>query len=253
MSLVDNRIVKASFRENPPEERKLFPQSSCLMPISVGQAIHEGAKFEAVIKLINSSFKQCTILVDDSVQRHTIGIMNDASPDELYQLAVEEGDHWLKRNEMAINQLSIPVDIMRWDDWYNSTDYINSHLRVQNEYETNQAYQKAIHANIEEFLTRYLSRYNQEDIDQQRAFRLCLDYLIEECAVMCLWTQKGYDFEVYPSGRNKAMGATYEYLIKPLHPTLLRPVALRFKKYPAKANPEFQIKEEAVVQTSIEN
>lgn len=44
MSLVDNRIVKASFRENPVEERALFPQSTCLMPISVGQAIHEGAK-----------------------------------------------------------------------------------------------------------------------------------------------------------------------------------------------------------------
>lgn len=53
INLVYNRIVKASFRENPPEERKLFPQSTCLMPISVGQTIHEGAKFEAVIKLIS--------------------------------------------------------------------------------------------------------------------------------------------------------------------------------------------------------
>ncbi|HHF7349617.1 TPA: hypothetical protein ACPSKE_002827 [Legionella feeleii] len=238
MNLVDNRIIKASFRENPPEERKLFPQSTCLMPISVGQTIHEGAKFDAVIKLINSSFKRCTILVDDSVQRHTMGIMNHASPEELYRLAVAEGDAWLRRNEAAYNQLTIPYDIMRWDDWYNSTDYIDSHLRVQNEYNSNELYQKAIKANIDDFLTRYLSRFNQEDVDHERAFRLCLDYLIEECAVMCLWTQKDYDFEVYPSGRNKAMAATYEYLIKQEYPNRLKPVALRFKKYPAKATPD---------------
>lgn len=235
MSLIDNRIVKASFRENPVEERKLFPQSSCLMPISVGQSIHEGEKFAAVIKLINASFKQCTILVDDSVQRHTIGIMNHATQDELYQLAVKEGDDWLKRNEMAYNQLSIPVEIMRWDDWYNSQSYINSHVRVQKEYHSNESFRHAIHANIDDFLTRYLSRFSAVDVDPERAFRLCLDYLIEECSVMCLWTEKAYDFEVYPSGRNKAMAATYEYLIKPHYPNYLKPVALRFKKYPAKA------------------
>lgn len=236
MSLIDNRIIKASFRENPVEERKLFPQSTCLMPISVGQAIHEGEKFAAVIKLINVSFKKCTILVDDSVQRHTIGIMNHATPDELYRLAVEEGDAWLKRNEMAYNQLTIPFEIMRWDDWYNSQNYINSHLCVQNEYDSNESFRQAIHANIDDFLTRYLSRFSGQTVDHERAFNLCRDYLIEECAVMCLWTERPYDFEVYPSGRNKAMAATYEHLIKPYFSTYLRPVALRFKKYQAKSN-----------------
>ncbi len=231
----DNRIVKASFRENPPEERKLFPHSTCLMPISVGQSIHEGEKFTAVIKLINVSFKQCTILVDDSVQRHTLGIMSNATPDELYQSALDEGDAWLKRSEQAINKLTIPFDIMRWDDWYHRKNYSQSHMRVHNEYESNVFFRNAIHANIDDFLTRYLSRFAQEDINHERAFSLCRDYLIEECAVMCLWTENAYDFEVYPSGRNKAMAATYDHLIKPHYPDFLRPVALRFKKYPAQS------------------
>lgn len=252
MNLIDNRIVKASFRENPPEERKLFPKSSCLMPISVGQSIHEGEKFSAVIKLMNASFKHCTILVDDSVQRHTIGIMNHVPPDTLYQMAVDEGDAWLKRSERAYNQLTIPYNIMRWDDWYNSKNYITSHERVENEYNTNELFRNAIHANISDFLTRYLSRYAQEEIDYERAFRLCRDYLIEECAVMCLWTEQAYDFEVYPSGRNKAMAATYEFLIKPNYPDYLRPVALRFKKYPAKSTAELLVINQNPVVTSQE-
>lgn len=236
MNAVDTRIVKASFRENPPEERKLFPQSTCLMPISVGQSIHEGAKFEAVIKLINASFKHCTILVDDSVQRHTIGILNNATPDELYQLAIAEGDGWLKRNALAYQQLTISYDVMRWDAWYSSPNYFNSHLRVQNEYDSNALFRQAIHANIDDFLTRFLARVDQCEVDNERAFNLCRDYLIEECAVMSLWTEKHYDFEVYPSGQNKAMAATYEYLIKPFYPNYLRPVALRFKKYPGQSS-----------------
>ena len=236
MSPIDNRIVKASFRENPPEERKMFPQSTCLMPISVGQAIHEGAKFEAVIKLINTSFKQCTILVDDSVQRHTIGILTDASDHELYQLAINEGSAWLERNEAAYNQLSIPFNIMRWDDWFHHIDYAKSQLRVKQQYHENEAYRNAIHDNITDFLSRFLKNH-QEPVDYTRATNLCLDYLIEECAVMCLWTKQHYDFEVYPSGRNKAMAATYAQLIKPLTPNLLKPVALRFKKYPNPIQP----------------
>lgn len=199
MSLVDNRIIKASFRENPPEERKLFGQSTCLLPISVGQAVHEGAKFAATIKLINTSFKQCTILVDDSVQRHTIGIINHhATSNELYQLALQEGDAWLKRCELSYNQLTIPYNIMRWDDWYDNPNYINSHLRVQNEYDSNEKYRNAIHTNINDFLMRYLSRFSNVDVNKDRAFKLCRDYLIEECAVMCLWTENAYDFEIYP-------------------------------------------------------
>ncbi len=237
MSVIDRRIVKASFKENPAEERKLFPKSTCLMPISVGQAVHEGAKFEAVIKLINASFKHCTILVDDSVQRHTIGIMNDASSEELYQLAVEEGNAWLMRCDQAIHQLTIPYEILRWDDWYTNINYTNSHQRVLNEYHHNEHYKNAIHANIEDFLSRYLKNFSGLPVDYDRAFLLCLDYLIEECAVMCLWTEKEYDFEVYPSGRNKAMAATYQFLIKPLFPQFLKPVALRFKKYPGLSQP----------------
>jgi hypothetical protein len=232
MNQVDNRIVKASFRQNPPEERKLFPQSTCLMPISVGQTIHEGAKFKAVIKLINFSFKHCTILVDDSVQRHTIGIKINASRDELYQLAVNEGDSWLKRNELAYKQLTIPFIIMRWDDWFNNTHFNESYKRVQQQYNENILYKNAIDANIDDFLSRYLKDTQNITIDYNNAVNLCLDYLLEECAVMCLLTDKLYDFEVYQSGRNKAMAATYEQLIQPWYPNYLKPVALRFKKYP---------------------
>jgi hypothetical protein len=47
---------------------------------------------------------------------------------------------------------------------------------------------------------------------------------------MTLWVNNEYHFELYSSGRNTAMEATYDYLIKPKFPHLLRPLSLRFKK-----------------------
>lgn len=233
MKNIDTRIVKASFRECLISDRKNFPQSKCIMPISVGQQIHEGKKFLATIKLINASFKACTILIDDSVQRHTMKIDNVKNDDCLYQMAIKEGDNWLQRNESAYQNLTIPYNIMRWDDWLVHPSYKNSYEKVKNYYYSHQDYRKEIQANIETFLTRYFERVaDPSQIDYQRAFSLCLDYLLEECAVMCLWVENKYEFEVYPSGRNQAMAATYDHLIKPSYPHFLKSVALRFKKYP---------------------
>ncbi len=233
MDKIDIRVVKASFRECPISDRKIFSKSKCIMPISVGQHVHEGKKFLATIKLINTSFNKCTILIDDSVQRHTMKIDNAKNDDFLYQMAVKAGDDWLERNEAAYKQLTIPYNIMRWDDWLASATYKNSYERVKKHYDAHEFYKKEIQANIEEFLSRYLGRFSDKSqVDYKRAFSLCLGYLLEECAVMCLWVEKEYDFEIYPSGRNKAMAATYEHLIKPAYPNFLKSVALRFKKYP---------------------
>lgn len=229
---MDNRVTKAHFRGNPPEERKLFSSSSCLLPISVGQSVHEGEKFKATIQLVEKSFQSCTILVDDSVQRHTIGILNpDKSQDELYKMAVHEGDEWLERSQKYFNQLNIPLNVLRWDDWFNLPDFEQSHKIVKQEYDSNPIYKQAIDANINDCLERYLRHHSTITPENPRAVSLCLDYLLEECAVMCLWVHGKYDFELYPSGRNKAMAATYEFLIKPSHPQYLKAVALRFKKY----------------------
>lgn len=233
MVSIDNRIVKASFRECPISDRKQFKQSHCLLPISVGQSMHEDKKFLATINLINSSFQRCTILIDDTVQWHTLKIDNPKSSNEaLYQMTLLEGSLWLKRNEGTIKNLNIPYDIMRWDQWHKHQDFETQFAKIEHLYNADIHYKTVIDLNIKDYLERYAARQGSEDFNYDHAFSCCLDYLKEECAVMTLWVEGLYDFEVYPSGRNKAMAATYERLIKPNNHNLIRPVALRFKKYP---------------------
>ena len=229
MRYMDKRIVKASFRECPLSDRALFKKSSCLLPISVGQNIHEGRKFEATLKLINTSFEKCTILVDDTVQRHTLKIIKPNNTEEvLYQKALYEGDQWLQRNAAAFAELKIPYKIERWDQWLSHPKFEGQLNEIKHLYDHQLLYRSQIDQNIKE----YLERDVRKDVVNTEAMKCCLTYLQEECAVMSLWVEGGYNFEVYPNPRNKAMAATYQYLIEPFYPNLLRPVALRFKKYP---------------------
>jgi len=227
----DNRIIKASFKECSISDRKLFSQSHCIMPISIGQQVHEGKKFLATIHLVNRSFKKCTLLIDDIIQRYTLALFNDSTPDQMYEHSLSEGSQWLERNKSSYSQLTIPFNIIRWDDWLKDPDFQNAYQNIKCLYSQEKYFKDSVDLNINEFLSRYQDREKTSTIDQQRSFYLCLDYLFEECAVMCLWPKGGYEFEVYPTGRNKAMAATYTKVIQPQYPHLLKSVALRFKKY----------------------
>lgn len=226
--------TKVSFKRCAPTEKKRFAHSNCIMPISVGQTIHEGEKFFATLKLINASFKECTLLVDDSIQRHTMKIQSDLDDEALYQMAIQAGDEWLIRNALSYESLTIPYRIMRWDDWRKHSLYTQAYEMITNYYEKQHDYQTAIHENIEEFLLRYTKKSDNQAFDYEKAFGYCVDYLKEECAVMCLWAESDYAYEVYPSSRNKAMTATYDFIIRQAYPGLLKSISLYFEKYAPK-------------------
>ncbi|MCD6045012.1 MAG: Uncharacterized protein K0R48_175 [Gammaproteobacteria bacterium] len=225
-------IVKASFKDCPIEERKIFHKSHCLMPISIGQKIHEGEKFIATMRLVERTFARCTILLDDSVQKYTLKIESETDLITLHQQAIEAGTDWLQRQKkLLLEELAIPCTVIRWDDWLVLPEYPENHKKVASLYNENLIYRDAIDNTIKDFLDRYVAHGTSSSFDYVKAHDLCFTYLLEECAVMSLWVKGEYDFELYPSGRNKAMAATYEFFIKNQYPNLLKSVGLRFKKY----------------------
>lgn len=239
--LLDKRIVKASFRDCSIEDRKNFKNSNCLIPISVGQMVHEGKKFLATIQLINKYFKNCTILIDDSVQRHTIQISSPMEESVAYELSMIAGDQWLERNKVYYEQLTIPFEIIRWDKWLLNDGFSEKHKIIEDLYANSIIYREALKDNACEFLDRQLQNNKQIYFHgKDRAFDLCIKYLKEECAGMCLWAEYGYNYEVYPGGRNKSMEATYNHIIKEMYPNTLISVALRFKKNKSRFNNQNQ-------------
>ena len=213
----------------PEEHKNIFKQSRCLLTISVGQEVHEGEKFSATIELVNDAFQECVILVDDTLQRHSMKFESHLTIEELYQVALEQGDLWMARSEPVYSKMTIPYKVLRWNKWLHHKNYNSVNSILRNIYEIDSQYRSQIDASVIQFLDRYFSRANKAVVTKDDAFQLCLDYLLEECTALCLWVEEGCQFEVYPSKRNSAMTETHERFVLPNYPDLLYPVAIKFK------------------------
>jgi hypothetical protein len=213
--------------------REQFKEPKAQLTISVGQSIHEGERLIATVKLVNKSFHACTIMIDDAIQWYTLAISapQHLSREELLQTAIQAGNAYLARNmPLFVEHLTIPYQVIRWRDWHGIEEWQQAIDTMQVAYRTNRVLKQAIDQNVQTFLTRYERNKAGSNYDQDRAIELCINYLIEECAVMrTFWPKLGCHFEVYPSGRNEAMTATHKLFIEP-HYTLLLPLSLRFNR-----------------------
>ncbi|MBP9726075.1 MAG: hypothetical protein KBD83_01230 [Gammaproteobacteria bacterium] len=222
--------VKPVFRCDEALKRK-FSASKCLLTISVGQEVHEGEKFLSTVHLVDRNFNACIMLIDDTLQRHTMAMQAGLEEgDEMLDASLKAGDAWLNRNRAAYSQMHIPLVIIRWNEFLLHKKYAFFKSMLKETYKTDIAYQASFDKTIDQFLARY-SRHHQEKnyVVDARARRLCLEYLLEECTAMCLWSELGCEFEVYPSYRNPAMDETHRRFILPDFPKLLHAVSIKFK------------------------
>lgn len=192
------------------DHKDKFQTSKCMLIISVGQEEHEDEKFRATLEQVNK-FSYCLICVDDTLQRHTIGMLNGKSADEMLELSTIEGDNWIKRNKKSISNLKIPYRIIRWDEWINGKDYIINKSLVDDFYLCNSDFREAVKHVSNSFVSRLSRRYQGiSQLDYETAILMCKDYLLEECAVYCSRINSEYKFEIYPWRRNKV----YAHIVK---------------------------------------
>ncbi|MES2203877.1 MAG: hypothetical protein V4496_01525 [Pseudomonadota bacterium] len=241
--------IKSVFRcEN--QYKLKFSQSSCLLTISVGQETHEKERFSPTIDLIGRSFSACTIALHDSLQRHTIALDREGSADDYYDTAIAMGDLWLERNKQYLDAQNIPVTIIRWDEWFKDVEFQKYKEKVINELNCDESYRAEFNRTISEYLTRCCKRHpNPEQFDRKRAEQLCLDYLIEECAVLCMWPKTGCQFEAYTGKHNAAMNETQKRF---LTSETIQSIAIGFNRRPnlKPQNFNFHKNEESVQKAS---
>ena len=211
------------------EEKRIFKNSKCIVPVSVGQKYHEAGEFEAIIYMLNKHFAECTILVCDTLQKYSIAmIYPEKTESEIYDISKKEGDRWLERNLQYIKKLVIPYTISRWDEWFTNPDYNYYHKQVLDLYKHDSEYKEIVDQIVEEFLLRN----SRKNIILNKAIwrNASKEYILEESATLCLWVKAGYKFDVYPTGTNAAMQQAYKRLLKSEIGIEYRSLSLNIKK-----------------------
>ncbi len=218
-------LLKVSFRCSD-NDRKNLANTNCLLTISVGQKPHEGKYLYSTIKAISrKNFNSCTIMVCDTLQRHTMKLM-DMSQDftkQSYQL----GTNWIERNQKYFNELAIPFHFVRWNSWldHNRFKYYDSIVTELSQ--TSQEFSRSLHKEGMQFYNRIKKRI--PNISKKACLQQSKIYLLEECAAMLIYVEEDFHFDIYPSKRNVALEIIYQNLIEPTQPEKLRPIALNFK------------------------
>lgn len=200
--------------------------SNCILTVSVGQLNHEGDKFFATALAVNKQFGSCLIMVCDSLQRHTMKIASEAHLNELHQESNKLGQEWIARNALAMEQLQIPHEISRWDTWLHHKSYPEKRSFINSLYQNDPHFKKCIDDTANRFSER---KMDVSVVDKSTAFHLSQEYLLEECAVMLIQADAGYQFEIYPSQRNDAMDYVYRQVISYTNNELMQAVSIKFK------------------------
>lgn len=222
--------TKCFFRFIQEEDKQKFKTSSCLFTISVGQQTHEGEHFSSTIDLINESFHSCTMLVDDSLQRHSIALNRLQDPDYFYEISLKEGDLWLERNKQYYEKLTNLKNIIRWDTWLKHPNFHSQREAIKKMINEDVNYKNAFETSVTEFITRYEQRLQDKKyFDPERGKRLSFEFVLEECTALCLWANLNCNYEVYPNLHNSAINETRKRFVLAKYPHLLNPVTLGFR------------------------
>lgn len=222
--------LKAYFKCSQ-ENKKKIPESKIVLPISVGQKYHEDEKFAATVELLNhSNLKHVTIMICDSLQRHTLQLTHNYNKEDAYKISFEEGTKWIERNQHIYEKLTMPYDIQRWDYWLNSSQYIKQQKLTKKLYKENKLFRDIIDNDVIAFLKRYSNR-TKIDVLCSKNFQHCFAYVNEEGSIVPLWVGQGSNFVIYPGERTKSMCAAYEVFVNPGFPDLIKWLKMDFKKY----------------------
>lgn len=200
-----------------------FEQCKVVLPISVGQEAHEGAKFLATLQLVSKRFRQCDIVIADTLQRFNL-INKNTSLEDAAKASKVSGDLWLERNQNYFKALAIPYHIVRWDECLNWPTFSNGLDITKCEYAKNSQYQQAFTADIAQFL----SRKNTEATPTLHDTSLA--YFFEEIAViLSYFIDQQYQYIIYPSNIPKSAQLSRDLFLSTPHPGLVRELGLYFR------------------------
>ncbi|MBY0544003.1 MAG: hypothetical protein K2Q14_00460 [Gammaproteobacteria bacterium] len=234
--------VKAFLKFNNEQNQSDFSHTKCLLSISIGQQSHEGEMFESTIELVNQNFGSCAISLYDSLQRYTMALQSSKSPEFFHAVATKEGDLWIKRNKKYLDQLNKLEVICRWDMWLQHPTFTRYRKELKDLINTDDEYKAVFDQTVEKYLDKYCSQLMKTPaFDKTRVKNLCLEYVVEECAVLRLWPELQCQYEAYPGIHNAAMEETRRRFVTIEHFDLLQPLTIKFRNAPQLRPQRFEL------------
>jgi hypothetical protein len=238
-------------RETHPKEKiqgrcafviSLSFQQPELPQTSAQENTHDLHKFSAVLRRLNFAFEEIDIVLSDTLNKHNASIYYpDNDPEEKSRAL---GDAWLESAyfRQAVSSLTQKPLIKRWNELVSDKNFNDAKTIIKDLYKNNKKFRwivESVCADFVAFLCRKRKNifedqntnkstsvdYSNFNIDE--AYKNCLTYILEECAVTLLFRLNGY-VNLFHIGKVNAavdwvaknpisLDANHSNLIKPIN------------------------------------
>ena len=194
---------KAGFKSAAPASAAVLEQGGarCMLGVSMGNANFEGARLEASVEWISERFKECAVVLGDSVYRLTLELLEGLDATAARERALRAGDDFARQYAPLFRQYgkACKFDILRFSDIERDGRFAEHHDALRAMARDDAPFR----ASIEAFAALYLGRGDKLDanpfaVTPEHAADIARDYLVEESALFCVLEQMGWGVLVYP-------------------------------------------------------
>jgi len=164
--------------------------STARLQISVGNPKHEGDKFFALTEWAAGRFDKVILIVSDTLQRHNLAQDKGIDMKDAHDVALLEGQKWLRDNKAALENIAPAKRIMtQWDDWMSHVDFAATYAEIKNAYLENDSIKNTVVEKAQSFWERHGFKGTMET---------SVSYILEELAAFAIMFRETPAIDIYP-------------------------------------------------------
>ena len=173
----------------------------CVLAVSVGSNYFEGEKLEAIAQWMKTrfergEFEKLYVNVCDTANRYNFSYMG-VNDNTSHLVAKIKGNRWVKRNKKIFQNLGVPVEFMRWDQWIEGDETKYIHAQLKQLMYTNKSFEDAVLHDVEEYLQRQIVKGIVISTPQE-ALKNAIDCVLEKIAVNTCMGRRFKHIKLYP-------------------------------------------------------
>lgn len=184
--------VRAFLKRGP--EGEVMHDKSAVLAVSITGRPEDEERMKASIEMLGRTFQSGAIVLGDSLARHTIAVDTGCMKGSA-ERARQIGEEWERKYRPIMNQQSIPIRLIHWDHWLEKKAFPEKKSLILSLYH----YDAVFRSSVDGFVADYIQRRNFHDNSEFSIKEMCLEYALEELAVMLLLAHEGWDYILYPS------------------------------------------------------
>jgi tRNA-dependent cyclodipeptide synthase len=182
------------------KKNNLAKYDSCILGVSLENKSFITAKLVGMIEWISRNFKNCVVLIGDSIHRHTLEIRG-VDEKYAYDKALSLGRETIDANNSVFQSYAerCNLDIVLCSQVQSTFDYYKHYANLLYLYEHNEKFANCLRSFAKTFVER---RAELGEEYYRRSIEKSCIYIVEELAVFTCLSEQGHKVFVYPGALN---------------------------------------------------